>query len=291
MHTEDLVGNLETNVNACVVRNGNFTITFDKSGTVDCIKLNKDHALLIINPPPTGKEALYSHVLSNVVTCSTSMSISLLENVRKYLNLDNQITENQRVSMIWDSLFHMFTILQKESEPVLKPSSMEGSTRAEDYIWGYSAKQIFDYKFHAERFYQLYCPYYTSAKLTPYMMNMMKFIDYCIYFMCDLGLPLCCFSTEGVEHSNYIHNSFYYQHTTRNGGKNGHDPNFAILFSTWKRLCHEICHGKDAAAAADFKLQVKQHLATKTIQRVFQPLSVRKRLLSCGWVDNPVIKH
>ena len=100
MHTEDLVGNLETNVNAHGVRNGNFAITFDKSGTVDHIKLNKDHALVIVSPPPAGKEALYPHVLSNVVTCSTSMSISLPEKVRKYLNLDNEITENQCVSMI-----------------------------------------------------------------------------------------------------------------------------------------------------------------------------------------------
>ena len=288
MRTEDLVGNLVTNVNARGVRNGNFAITFDKSGTVDRIKLNKDHALVIISPPPADKEAQYPHVLSDVVTSSTSMSISLPENVRNYLNLDNEITENQCVSMIWDSLYHMFTILQKEPEPFLKPSSMEGSTRAEDYIWGYSAKQVIDYKFHAERFYQLYCLRYTSANLTPYMM---KFIDYCIYFMCDLGLPLCRFSTEGGEHSNYIHNSFYYQHTTRNGGKNGYDPNFAILFSTWKRLSHEICHGTDAAAAVDFKLWVKQHVAAKTIQRVFRRYSVRKRLLIYGWVDNPGTEH
>ena len=60
--------------------------------------------------------------------------------------------------------------------------------------------------------------------LTPYMI---KFVDYGLRFMQNLQIPMCRFSTEGGEHSNYMRNCFYYNHTTQHGGKKLFDPLFA----------------------------------------------------------------
>ena len=255
---DDLVGNLEANIN----RRGNFQILFQKNGQPEKVSLNKDHALAIISPAPFGMESKYPHVLTNVVP-HAKMVNSIPEHLCTYLHLEGDLTEFHCVSMIWESLYCMFKIVQKEPNHKLIDPDVEGSLRPSDYSWGYSEEQIKDYKFHAERLYQLFCLKYTWNQLTPYTM---KFIDYGLFFMKRLQIPFCRFSTEGGEHSNYLHNCFYYQHTTRHGGKGKYDPTIAVFSSLWKRLAYEINNNTDSDnVSVFFNSYVERHVAARKI--------------------------
>ena len=278
---EDLVKNLEANINVRGVRQGNFRIPFDRNGKPEKLSLNKDHALTIISPPPPGHENQYCHVLSNVVP-HTKVQNNIDSKVQKSLQLDGDLTEFGCVLMIWESLYILFKILQKEPSVTLGASGKEGSLRPFDYNWGYTEEQKETYKFHADRMYHLFCLRYTWRNLTPYMT---KFIDHGLHFMTNLSIPMCRFSTEGGEHSNYYHNCFYYQHTTRHGGKSSFDPHLAIFSSMWKRLCYEVKNGGNQEAVLAFSDYVQRHVAARKIQKAYRLYAVRSKLKKTGWTE------
>lgn len=279
---DDLIRNLEANINTRGVKQGNFRILLDKDGKPEQISLNKDDALTIISPAPHQKELDYPHVLKNVVP-DALMKTELPGQIKNYFNI-TQVTEFQCVFMIWESLYNMFTILQKEPKFHLLHESLQGSLKPSDYNWGYSSEQIETYKYHAERFYQLVCLRYKWKNITPYMM---KFIDYGVTFMTNLKLPICRFSTEGGEHSNYLRNCFFYQHTTRHGGRKSFDALFAQFSTTWRRLYYEILHGEDTLASSKFQIYVKRHVAAYKIQRIIRLFLVKCKLKKTGYVENP----
>lgn len=110
--------------------------------------------------------------------------------------------------------------MRKDSSPALNDPSRAGSLIPNDYTFGYTSKDISDYLFHANN-------------LTPYMI---KFVDIAPLLVDSLPFSLWRLQNEGGEHVNYLHNQFYFQHTTRHGGKNRVDPSLALFNSIYKRI-------------------------------------------------------
>ena len=278
LNKEDLLANLEANINRRDVQQGNFRVHFDKSGKPEPVKFNKDAAMAIISPAPPGKEADYPHVLSNVLF-QREAQINMTKAAKKYLDIPDTATDIHLVSLIWESMYQMLSILKSDPDPVLLEGRPEGSVHVQDYKWGYSADQLQSYKFHAERFYQLYCARYKWHNLTPYMC---KLVDYALYFMNDLPVPIVRCQAEAGEHANYLHGNIFYSHTTRHGGKYNVDPIVSIFETTWRRLCHDIS-GKKGEPAEDFAKYVTRHTAAVTIQRAWRGFRIRKRLKQVGF--------
>lgn len=270
---------LENNINRRGVRQGNFRIHFDKHGKPEPVKLNKDCALTIIAPTPQGKEKDFPHVLTNVSTNRT-LGRQLLEAVQRKLSLKGMYTEAVVEKDIWFHFYKMFTILKNDPAPILVEGKQEGSLNPEDYIWGYTEQQKESYVHHAECFYQLFVLRYTSKNLTPYMV---KFIDYGPIFMEQLPFSMGRYQSEAGEHANYLHNCFYYQHTTRHGGSQKSDPVLAIFSNMWKNLSYSICSGDGTVSGQkvgiDFKRYVSMHVSAKLIQMWWRSVSWRKKQL------------
>ncbi|KAJ8050283.1 hypothetical protein HOLleu_03423 [Holothuria leucospilota] len=265
-YREEKIGNLENNISKRGVRQGSFSFHFDCGGKLKPIKLNKDHALAVIAPPPIGMSSKFPHVLHNVLS-DTVIPNTLPSIVTKSLQLPAQFTELGLVSSIWDHFHVMINILKKDRKPVLKHGRTDGSLDPEDYDWSYTDEDKSTFKLSAEKFYQLFKLKYSVSELTPYMI---KLIDMGRYFMVNLPFSLGRFQAEGGEHLNYIHNTFYYQHTTRHGGKHHRDPVLATLSHMWKNLSYCISNSSDCMdskeAAKKFKLYKERHMAATKLQ-------------------------
>ena len=171
---------------------------FDKADKPEPVSLNKDSAYCVICSAPNGNESRFPHILHNVMP-KTNFTCKLLHHIVEYCQLPDELNHFQTVAMIWESLHIMFDILKTEPgdpESHLLEGAPEGSNHTKDYLWGYTAEQRDTYKFHAERFYQLFCMRYSFRNLTPYML---KFIDYAPLFMTTVTVqfPICHFQTEG----------------------------------------------------------------------------------------------
>ena len=271
---EDLIRNLEININKRGVRQGKFAFLFDKSGKLEPIKLNKDHALLIISPQSQETQHLLPHVLHNVLGKEHQESLPIPKDIQNKLGLPETMSVFDSVSLIWDSMYNMFNILRCEPEPVLKANAPEGSTLANDYTWGYSDEIRAQFKKHAEIYYQLFKWQYGANHLTPYMM---KLLDYAPLFMENSEIPLCRFQAEGAEHLNYEHSTFYYSHTNRHGGAQRLDPLLAIFRNRWISIMHAISKGgRDVSQS--FSEYIDRHLAAVCIQKHFRAFSARRRV-------------
>lgn len=283
----DKINNLENNINARGVRQGGFRIRFDKNGQPEPISLNKDHAWTIIHPSPREKELEYPSVLSNVLS-RRKVRCNLPDHVRTALDLHVEYSELNIVQLIWDNFFHMIDIIKKDPLPELLPEKPQGSHRLSDYsTCKVSEADIKQYILHAEVFYQLMVVMYGSGSLTPYMI---KLIDHVPSFLKELPFPISRFQSEGGEHANYLHNCFYYNHTTRHGGRNNPDPLLAIFSNMWKRISYNITldtseDGKNAAS--NFSMYKKMHMSACVIQCVVRGWLVRVRLEREGWKWKP----
>ena len=286
----DLIHNLEANINLRGVRSGNFKIHFnEKSGKPEPVSLNKNAAFDIISPPPSGMENRFPHPLHNVISKRRKVKINFSKSVRASLQLPDEMSELQTVAMIWESFHFMFKMLKSEPEPRVSNPEISSSTDNQPLLWGYSPEQKSQYKFHAERFSQLFCVHYSYSKLTPYMM---KFIDYGPYFMENLPVPINRFQTEGSEHMNYDHNCFYYNHTTRHGGKNRVEPLKALFLHMWRRMCHDIeFQSQNSDVVEGFQLYIKQNIAAVTINKHIRGWLVRRRLQRKGIISYPQNKQ
>ena len=266
--SKDLVSNLENNINKRKIRQGNFQIRFDRTGKREPITLNKDHAVCLLSPPPSGQEDEYPHVLSNVVS-STPLPDSSQDALTDYFDI-TPISTFDVVKKIWDCVYEMFTILRMEPEPLLREGKPQGSLRPDDYSWGYSPDTKAEYKKHAGCFYKLKCTHYTCANITPYMI---KFIDYARYFMDKLNSLLCRFQSEGGEHLNYCHSSIF-KHTET-------DPQFSYLLAMFQIFCYEI---SSSESRHEFDQFMSKHVAACKIQaayRVQQKFSCQGPYLIC----------
>ena len=171
-----------------------------------------------------------------------------------------------------------------------RPNNVNVSNEQE-FEWGYSAEDRLEYMQHAEKFYHLFCSRYTYKELTPYMM---KLIDQVPELMLTLPFPVARFQSEGGEHLNYLHNCFYFQHTTRHGGRGKPDPIVAVFQACWNRLYHEITqlslseHGADNVVGQSFTAYCTCHTAAAVIQRYFKGYIVRKKLKISGWTLKPM---
>ena len=276
VNKEDLIHNLEDNINIRGVRQGNFRILFDKQGKPEPVSLNKTHAYSILSPPPPGKENIMPHVLNNVVgTEDVELNLSL--EILNHLGLPKTLSEFNLVKTIWDSFFGMIQIIEKDTR-ILKDGKPEGSVFPSDYTWGCSESDVKKYEIFAETFFQLDKLRYGAQCLTPYMI---KFINYVPHFLRHSEIPLCRFQTEGGEHGNYDHNLFYYQHTTRHGGKHRNDPIKALLCSIFKRICYEV----EPSTHDDLHHYVLRHRSATLIQKHVRGFLVRRRLRAAGYIE------
>lgn len=126
-----------------------------KTGKPSPIKLNKDHALAILAPPPAGQELVYPHAMSAV--CGNNLIQNrLLDDVTQSLGLKEEYTEFELVCEIWSNFFSMIQLLRKDPDPVLKDLNLKGSTNPCDYVFGYKQEEKSQYILHAESFYQLF---------------------------------------------------------------------------------------------------------------------------------------
>ncbi|KAJ8019052.1 hypothetical protein HOLleu_42605 [Holothuria leucospilota] len=281
-YIDNKISALVSNINKRGVKQGNFSITFDKMGKPCPIKLNKDHAVTILSPPPIGLEDMYPHALKNV--CPTRiLRISLPASVIGKLNLQAQLTVFELVSGIWNHFFAMYNIMRKDPNPILRSPAKEGSLDPVDYIFGYTQQDKKDYKYHAECFYQLYKLRYGSQNLTPYMM---KFIDIVPLLMNSLPFSLGRFQNEGGEHANYLHNRFYYHHTTRHGGANRLDPILSLFNNMYKCLSFSINKGDGSEcshkASRAFQMYIEHHVVVSGIPEGIKVKDVEKYLVSKG---------
>ena len=182
------------------------------------------------------------------VLATRMINITLPNHVRTLLKLPAQIPELEFVRLMWESMYVMLDTLMSEPalpHECLRDSALEGSPQPEDYRCCYSDLQKEAYKFHAERFYQLFKLRFTHERL---ILHKMKLVDYGLYFMESLPVPLCRFQAEGSEHFNYEHNRFYYGHTTRHGGNTRCEPLKALFLHMWRRICYDVRFNTRTAA-------------------------------------------
>lgn len=250
-YKQQKITDLENNINRRDVRAGSFRVLFNAKGVPEPVSLNKTHAFVILSSPPTGLEEEYPHVLANVLVSQKVTITPIRPDIIKKLGLEEQYTELNLVETIWNHFRDMMAILQREPEPRLKQNCCEGSLKESDYYWGYTEEEINSYIQHADSFYQLYTWRYTHRALTPYMM---KLVDNAPYFMKNSPFPLSRFQAEGGEHANYEHGRFYFEHTTRHGGRCKPDPILSQLRSIFKRITYSV--GQDGTAEG---LEAKQH--------------------------------
>ena len=219
-----------------------------------------------------------SHVLNNVVgTDDVELNLSL--EILNHLGLPKTLNEFNLVKTIWDSFFGMIQITEKDTF-ILKDGKQEGSVFPFDYTRGFSesdVKKIWNICWNVlPTFYWLR---YGAQCLTPYMI---KFINHVPHFLRHSEIPLCHFQTEGGEHENYDHNLFYYQHTTRHGGKHHNDPIKALLCSIFKRICYEV----EPATRDDLHHYVLRHRSATLIQKHVRGFLVRRRLRAAGYNES-----
>ncbi|KAJ8050589.1 hypothetical protein HOLleu_03851 [Holothuria leucospilota] len=274
-YIKETIQNLEQNINSRGVRQGNFHVVM-KGNVPEDIKLNKTHAEAILSDVPVGMEAQFPHVLTGVVP-TTFVRNTLPANVNETLGFPETFTEFELVVKIWKHFYTMHKIISHDSKPKLRDGCLKGSKRTVDYSWGYTEEDISRYSVEAEKFYQLFKLRYTCAGMTPYMM---KYVDYGNLLMKSIPFPVGRMQSEGGEHANYLHNCYYYQHTTRHGGGYRLDPILAILNNMWKRICFHITSDTSVEgkkACANFLMYKKRHLAAVMIQRNYRLYRLKKR--------------
>lgn len=176
-------------------------------------------------------ESQFPHVLTGVVPF-TRVHNTLPVGVKEALEFPETFTEYELLVEIWKHFYNMHKIIGQDRKPKLRDGCLKGSKRADDYEFGYTEEDVKLYKVEAEKFYQLFKLRYTCAAVTPYMM---KYVDYGSLLMTITPFPVSRMQSEGGEHANYLHNCYYYQHTTRHGGGYRLDPILAILNNTWEK--------------------------------------------------------
>lgn len=263
-------------INKRGVKQGGFSITFDKNGKLCPIKLNKDHAVTILSPPPLRLSDMYPHVLEGVCSLRTVKN-TLPISVRTSLKLPDEYNNFELVAEVWKHFFSMYEIMKKDPEPILKIPTGENTQDPRDYSFGYTLQDKADYKYHAECFFQLYKLRYGTSQLTPYMM---KFIDVAPILMDSLPFSLGRFQNEGGEHANYLHNRFYFHHTTRHGGSNRVDPILALFNSMYKRISYAVDKGDGSScgmkAAEAMNEHIKQHVRSSGIPKGIKAADIEK---------------
>ena len=121
----------------------------------------------------------------------------------------------------------------------------------------------------------------------------MKLIDHVPELMETLPFPIARFQSEGGEHASYLHNCFYFQHTTRHGGRVKQDPILSLFQACWNRLFHDIeqytlsIDPEEQEVGQLFLAYCTCHRAANVIQRHFRYL-IRNMLKKEGWVLKPM---
>ena len=122
---------------------------------------------------------------------------------------------------IWDAHWKLHTLARKDPDPRkdksrLKPGAQKGSSDARDYHFGLLEEDISEYVRLADLFHGLMLFRYGNSRLYPYLMTRVDFVPILLRELPFHSLFRC--STEGGEHCHYLHQCFYYSHSSRGGG-------------------------------------------------------------------------
>ena len=286
-YRQTAIGNLETNISRRGVRNGNFKLEFNKSGSPEPISLNKDNALLILHPDDES----FPHPLKGVLP-ARSVTVNLPTSIRNKLGIPEKYSEFELVKTMWNCLWKMLKILRKDDMPAT--GSQLTKEQLQSHTWGYSEEDRDDYILAAELFYQLFSLRHGATTLTPYMI---KLIDHAPQLMSELPFPFARFQSEGAEHLNYYDSKFYHRKTTRHGGKDRLDPVLASFHHRWTNLYYNI-HSytlaedeRKASAGQQFLEHCLKHRSAGVIQKVFRGYVVRRRFQALGWISYMSADH
>ena len=318
----DAVERIPANINERDLSNRPFKIDYDeKTGKPKYIKLNKEAARGILyyptedetvpdvplldndanqteydsfiyksnTPTRSSQDSAINfkskHVLDGVVSKQRKTVINLPIDLKDFLKLPNELSDFKLVCLIWESWSRMLEMISHEPTPRLIQGKIKGSKDVNDYSWGYSMSDIKEYKFHCERYYQLFCIRYTSTKLTPYMIKM---IDYIPYFMEHTEFPINRFATEGSENMNYRDQQVYHHRTMRHGGKYRQDISWELMLNFWRRISYKIKYESlDKNAGHMFAMFCKKSRAAVVFQKHIRGFLFRRSLYKNSFIFKP----
>lgn len=123
----------------------------------------------------------------------------------------------------------------------LLPGCSPGSQTATDYRFGLLSTEIEEYTRLADLHHGLVLLRYGSSRLYPYLVT---WVDIVPILVKELPFhSLFRGSTEGGEHSHYLHQCIYYGHSSRGGGWRKEESILALFKWSYRRLRGKIEQG------------------------------------------------
>ncbi len=196
-------------------------------------KINKKDAHVLLAPPEKFINE-YSPLLAGVA--STTKNFTLCPELQKWLgHKDSQISEYALECAIWENMYLMHnTLRESDPSPTLKQGAPSISTDPTDYKFGLTYEEVLKYIEAADIFHRLFLLRYGQKAMTPYMIKMIDIVPELLNTLPVASLMR--FATEQGEHLHYIQGCFYYQHTQRGGAYKTTDPNYEMLFWSFRVL-------------------------------------------------------
>ena len=227
MEKESALKHFLANINARDVRIGNFSVAFENK-KLQPITLNVKCAELI-SAPPSAFSSTYSNILENVASHST-FPTPLPVALQKALGRSSPvISEFELESEIWRVHWELHLLCRKDPDP--------RKECLEENRFGLAEKEIGDYLTLADTFHALMLHRYGATGLYPYVV---KRVDIVPILLKELPFhSLFRGSTEGGEHSHYLHQCLFYGHSARGGGHIKEDPILTIFNGTTDRSYKE----------------------------------------------------
>ena len=229
MEKESALKHFLANINARCVRDGNFSVAFENK-KLQPITLNVKCAELI-SAPPSAFSSTYSNILENVASHST-FPTPLPVALQKALGRSSPvISEFELESEIWRVHWELHLLCRKDPDP--------RKECLEENRFGLAEKEIGDYLTLADTFHALMLHRYGATGLYPYVV---KRVDIVPILLKELPFhSLFRGSTEGGEHSHYLHQCLFYGHSARGGGHIKEDPILTIFKWYYRQILQRVC--------------------------------------------------
>ena len=200
--------------------------------------------------------------------------------MKEYLKLPSKLTDFQWVSLMWESMYVMFTLIKTDPKPVLKEWRPEGSLHAHD-LTGNVVQNIWKSTGSILSSFTSCSVPDTNTITSHHICGNWLIMGW--FAWKKFPALIVRFQTEAGEHANYLQSTFYYAHTTRHGGKGNCDPMLSNLEPSWGRLCHGVIF-EGGEPASHFENLLAQHKAAVTLQRMWCGFFTRHRMQLGGFV-------
>ena len=204
-------------MNSRGVRNGKFSVSFEKK-KLQPITLNVKCAELI-SASPSAFSSVYNYILDNVAS-RKAFPTPLTAAPQKALGRTSPvISEYELESEIWRVHWELHLLCRKDPDPHKESLEENG--------FGLTGDEIQHYIALADIFHGLLLHRYGATGLYSYVA---KRVDIVPLLLKQLPFhSLFRGSTEGGEHSHYLHQCLFYGHSLRGGGHVKEDPIVTIF--------------------------------------------------------------